>query len=487
MKRYNKVIAFITLCLAALLLIQLLFYIFQDINSKKTNTIIFSLLKDEKISSNPYTVSQMLQSVESSGLIKCAKLRKSHDPVFYYSSISWKGCSSSFWTLAGKKVNAKFKSVSGVEWELEYVSLNSVLFSSFLNISRLASLVIIMLVLWFIFAREKIKDMKLQLLNKESIVLHQVLHDIRSPVFVLSELLSAGFDDKNRDEMLKHAIGRIQSTIDEINLKSRNKSNKSINFDLGEMIKSIVTEKKIQFKNNAQIILENKINGNVFVDLNKSDLERVLSNLINNAVEAAGEKPMAKITLQAESDVLQIIVLDGGLGFPDEVKDKIGQVRISKGKDDLKDSGSGLGLLHAFEKVNEMGGSISIQSSVSGSSVILSFKKFEIRKINNEMIDYLYVEDDAMMCYMWEQAAKQCNFNVKIINHPMQIEECLHLMNKENTKIYSDSSFEGAKGEDLLVELHRLGFKNLYLTTGYSEDKFKDEKRFSVLGKMIPF
>lgn len=477
----------LVLGILVLILVQFLFYAIQDINSKKTNIIILSLLKDEKISSNPYTVSQMLQSMENSGLIKCTRLGNSNEQKIYFTSVSSENCYSNLWSLEGKRVSVSYKSVSGLYWDLEYLSLNPVLFRTFLNISRLASLTLLLLIAWFVYTREKIKDMRLQLLNKESLVLHQVLHDIRSPVFVLNKIMSSDFSNIDKDKLLKYSLGRIQSTLDDIYLKSKNEYKINMEIDLSEMINSIVTEKKVQFKNVANISLENKIDGSVYISVNGSDLERVLSNLINNAVEAGGPSPRAFITLQSSVEEVEIVISDGGYGFPKEIINKVGQERVTQGKQNLKDSGSGLGLLHAFQKIKEMDGIIEIQSSENGSNVIIKFKTFNVHTCSSEIIDFLYVEDDAMMCYMWEQAAKKNNVNLKIINHPSQIDDCLHLMDKDKTKVYSDSSFADANGEDLLLKLYEQGYRKLYLTTGYSLEKFKNEKRFNVLGKIIPF
>jgi len=97
----------------------------------------------------------------------------------------------------------------------------------------------------------------------------------------------------------------------------------------------------------------------VHVYADKSQLVRILNNLVKNATESIpiDRRGLIELSLYVRKDKAIIKVTDNGIGIPDEMKSKIFQPKFT-----TKDSGSGLGLAIAANMVESMNGKIYFES-----------------------------------------------------------------------------------------------------------------------------
>lgn len=101
----------------------------------------------------------------------------------------------------------------------------------------------------------------------------------------------------------------------------------------------------------------------------------------------------------------------------------------------------------------------------------------------------IHIEDDPLIRYTWEQKALKLNLNILSYTHFEVARDSLLALSKE-TYFYIDQDLgEGNKrGDEALLELYELGFRNLFLTTGYCKSDFKEySSQFIVVGKDFPF
>jgi anti-sigma regulatory factor (Ser/Thr protein kinase) len=94
-----------------------------------------------------------------------------------------------------------------------------------------------------------------------------------------------------------------------------------------------------------------------FTLVNPVGLKRVLSNLIDNSVDAMDSGTIV-ISLKQLGGHVHLSVIDTGKGIPADVLPKLG----SKGFSYNKTNGSGLGLFHAIQSVEYWKGMLSIES-----------------------------------------------------------------------------------------------------------------------------
>ena len=93
--------------------------------------------------------------------------------------------------------------------------------------------------------------------------------------------------------------------------------------------------------------------------LDKTQLIRVITNLVKNAIQAVPEveNPRILVTVSSEEDEIKISVADNGIGIADEFKDKIFEPKFT-----TKSSGMGLGLGMVKNIVENYQGSIDFTS-----------------------------------------------------------------------------------------------------------------------------
>jgi signal transduction histidine kinase len=205
----------------------------------------------------------------------------------------------------------------------------------------------------------------------------QVAHDNRSPVAALkavSETMEEA--DPKKKQLIVKAATRINGIADYLVSEYRTNITADVSAKaveralyLNEVIQEIIEEKKSILKDSA--IIEFKTTEKIKVPdaLNLVEFKRVLSNLLNNSVEAF-DKEQNKITIELKSigTSIEIRITDNGKGIPQEYIQKIFDKGVSLGKA----QGTGLGLAHAKNYIESIGGSIHIESTAGiGSTVII--------------------------------------------------------------------------------------------------------------------
>ncbi len=193
-------------------------------------------------------------------------------------------------------------------------------------------------------------------------VAKQVAHDIRSPLASLKMLI----DDVKGSVPQAHvsALTANANRISEIasDLIEKHEFKLRTHFEVlnaGEVCEEILTEKKNvyrEFTSVGLVFLNNSKNSQIFI--NPSDFKRVLSNLLDNAVEACDGKGSVKVILSNVDDKVEILVSDSGSGIADDVIVRLFKPGATFGKPD----GKGLGLVHAKATIEAASGKIGIFS-----------------------------------------------------------------------------------------------------------------------------
>jgi len=210
-------------------------------------------------------------------------------------------------------------------------------------------------------AKEQVRNERLQ---AQADMAYQVLHDIRSPLAALSIVANApGESSSSIRPIIKSAANRICEIVDELK-----KKNVTPNFKekvvLYEEVMAIVSEKRARYQSKPDLkIVTEAVNGlgqSAKILAEGSALRRVLSNLIDNSVDALPNGGTVTLKVYSNSKQATVEISDDGIGIPTEKLPTLGQ----KGNTFAKENGSGLGLYYSFEKIREWGGSIKVDSVV---------------------------------------------------------------------------------------------------------------------------
>lgn len=237
-------------------------------------------------------------------------------------------------------------------------------------------------IIFALFKREKnrlLKDISTQNqvlhLEAENNLARQVSHDIRSPLSAISML--TGVADLNSSEardLLKNAALRIRDIAQDLLERSKRSYDKQFELQpikIDEVIKAIIREKKIEYHEKKGLSFEVMLNcSDKAVLTNKTEISRVLSNLINNSVEAQVNPTLdIRVSTSSVDNFIEVDISDDGSGVPVHILNDLGKKMVTFGKEGVT-SGSGQGVFHANEVVVKSGGKFSIESSVGkGTSI----------------------------------------------------------------------------------------------------------------------
>jgi len=192
----------------------------------------------------------------------------------------------------------------------------------------------------------------------------QVAHDIRSPLAALKVISHDLFElSEDKRLILRKAIDRVNdiaNTLAYRNFEKKIKEKSSFEnpnqvIILSGLIDRAVTEKRIQYRLKLGVEIQTTIHQDsygLFVDAEEVELERMFSNLIDNAVEALDERGIIHVQVKYQGKSAFVILTDNGKGIPEHVLQKVGNRGFTFGKE----SGSGLGLFHAMTQLSKWGG-----------------------------------------------------------------------------------------------------------------------------------
>lgn len=200
----------------------------------------------------------------------------------------------------------------------------------------------------------------------------QAAHDIRSPVMALSALASSLENtDLKKKKIITDSINRVSEIADSLVIEFRKRFSTQLSSDesktifdqqpVSEFIENLVNEKLVYKSKFRQynIQIHGKIDFKIQDPSTQLNIKRAVSNLINNSIEAfTQDHGKIDIILNENKDSFFIGVKDNGIGIPNHLHEKI----FEKGTTFNKQNGTGLGLAHAKETIERLGGSIELSS-----------------------------------------------------------------------------------------------------------------------------
>ncbi|HBB65858.1 MAG TPA: hypothetical protein DCZ93_00870, partial [Elusimicrobia bacterium] len=314
----------------------------------------------------------------------------------------------------------------------------------------------------------------------------QVAHDIRSPLAALGAAAKGLEMPEDQRKLVEGAVSRMQGIADDLLQRYRAPSTapapeKTAVYALGGLIEQVLSEKRLQHKDKTGLKIEfNASPVEIKALVKPKELQRLLSNLVNNSVEAFGGPGKIDVSLSALDGKVLIEVKDNGKGIPPEILAKLGQ----KGETHGKAGGNGLGLYHARTTVEGWGGNFKIESEQGkGTSVLIALPRAETPAGKMAIL----LDDDMLVHMNWKLAAKAAGVELKAYKTPEELSAGAENLPK-NIPIYIDSDLgNNTKGEDIAIELRDKGFTCITMATGHGADKFAHLPWLKVTGKEPPW
>lgn len=218
---------------------------------------------------------------------------------------------------------------------------------------------------------------RLERANATQEVAAQVAHDIQSPLAAL-EFASgdAGSLPQDRRALVTSAVERIREISESLKMRGQAEV---VPCRLPELIEPLIDEKRLEYGTASGVEIETRFDPVAvgrLVKVNPSEFKRILSNLINNAVQARKDRIKVAVSLTSTDGHVIVTVADDGKGIEPEVLGRLGK----RGETYGKRGGSGLGLYPARTCAESWGGKLEIESGIGRGTKVSLLLRIEFEK-----------------------------------------------------------------------------------------------------------
>jgi two-component system phosphate regulon sensor histidine kinase PhoR len=202
-----------------------------------------------------------------------------------------------------------------------------------------------------------------------------VSHELKTPLTSIKgfveTLLGGALDDKENSrhflKIIQEHTDRLDSLINDLlelsHIESKEITLKTEELKLADLVDEVLRGFKGQLKKSGVQVNNNLITG-LTIKADRDKLERVLVNLIDNAIKFNKEKGSIRIFFEALANNIKITIEDSGIGIPAKDIPRIFErfYRVDKARS-RELGGTGLGLSIVKHIVELHGGSVGVEST----------------------------------------------------------------------------------------------------------------------------
>lgn len=230
--------------------------------------------------------------------------------------------------------------------------------------------------------------------------------------------------------------------------------------DIHKAISNIIDIKHLEFSKKSYIKIEKDLEPNLFSLINFDDITTILSNLINNSVEArrSNNKLTISITAKKSVDTIIIKIKDDGSGISPELINRIFTYGVTS-----KEQGKGCGLSHAKELLISWNGDILIESQINKFTDVT----ISLPLLTSTIKEIILIDDQTLNISSWKGMALKYKIPFKGYTNSLDFFENLP-HNKTGTAIYVDYELGNENGLEIAQRIKEKGFTNVSLATGES-------------------
>jgi two-component system NtrC family sensor kinase len=199
-------------------------------------------------------------------------------------------------------------------------------------------------------------------------------HEINNPLAIIAE--SAGWledlldeeevkkldtypDFRNVVDKMEHHVDRARRVIHNMLHFARRMEPRLDRVDVNQVLVQTIDLLQNHARINNIDIKTNLDENLPIISCDQSQLQQVFLNIINNAVDAIGSNGTVKVQTSKEKENIRIQIQDDGPGMPEHVRKKIFDPFFTTKE---REKGTGLGLSVTYNIVQQMNGTIDVQS-----------------------------------------------------------------------------------------------------------------------------
>ncbi len=301
--------------------------------------------------------------------------------------------------------------------------------------------ILLVLIVWFyacnkLFLKPYLESL-VELQREQAFVqtAQQVAHDLKSPLATLLQVTETLKQvPPERLRLIRNAVSTIRDIANSLIDRKCEAASVSMTKPamgsnelpsvqlLSSLVDIAVAERRAEYRHRAgiEISAQPSIESyGLFAKVQPTEFKRMMSNLINNAVEAVGGVGQLAVNISSEGEHVVVSISDNGVGIPAERLPLLGARGVTFGKP----NGRGLGLFHANETVHGWGGDLKIDSKEGkGTTVKVILPRAEtpswfVPALSiTENTTVVILDDDSSIHYTWANRFKNAGKSAKAIN-----------------------------------------------------------------------
>ncbi|MDA0910444.1 MAG: sensor histidine kinase [Proteobacteria bacterium] len=344
------------------------------------------------------------------------------------------------------------------------------------------------------FVRKTVKNTQ-ALLDKEIILKAQLAHDIRSPLTTLLKLRSMPLSISDNDRMsIVSALDQVYNLTNSM-MSVNNHHKHATTLHLNSLVEKVIAERKLATNFKNIYFINKKTSQFYFTETISYQLQRALSNIINNAIEATNTDFKISLFIKPFGNFHILTVSDQGHGIPNKYKERIFTHGFT-----TKATGKGIGLHSSKEIIKSLHGDITYCDNEFGGTDFnilipkVAMPASTVTHINIFAHDKVIIVDDSRS--LFETLKTKLQYNIdhnEIFYCPNQVAFVQitqeHIQDQYLILIDHDFINQEYSGIELILE-YQDNFKNarFYLITSWANDaeiiQKCQERRIAVISKV---
>lgn len=334
--------------------------------------------------------------------------------------------------------------------------------------------------------------------------LYKFIHDIQSPITSIMSMASTFGLPESERIALRNTARRASDLCHHLLLQYNKKPDDASSLEEPEAIlifctlNEILTEKRYEYRERSVTFEDIFAKYFVFIHVEPSAFKRMISNIINNAVDAFDSKGgKVSVILQATAEWVTITIQDNGKGMPPEAIQKI---MDNTGFTQDKKDGHGIGYSQIHQTLKDNHGKLDIQSVPGeGTKIILTFPREQAPFWSADAIDLenqdivVILDDEPSVTTAWQSlftiALKdKPDIQVKYFNMGQEALDFInHLPATDKDKLFLITDYE-LINQNLngLNVVEKSGAKRSILATSHYSDKDIRNQAIKMGTKILP-
>jgi signal transduction histidine kinase len=197
-----------------------------------------------------------------------------------------------------------------------------------------------------------------------------ITHELKSPlagIKLMNETIKMrDLPKEKQNKLLANSLSevdRLENLVENILIAAKIENDK-YGFNKEAISLSTICEQMfLNYKERKDIVLKAEIEKELYINGDKTCINSILSNLLDNALKYA-ENSDVTISLRQAKQNIELIIADQGKGMPDEEMDKVFDKFYRIGNEETRSAkGTGLGLYIVKQLVQFHNGKINVESN----------------------------------------------------------------------------------------------------------------------------